>query len=206
MRIPSLIFCILFFLAGSVVKAQLPYGKLTHITSEANYTTPPSSTEIVEKRELHQRVFKTADGKLIYQQSKAPLCYKDFHGKWMPVEIKATTNQHGFIADKQNNPVSLAYDGTVEIANNEGSLFSVTTLDVFGVTIKDDPIKNTQVHPSLITGKNQYFNYLTEEVLQRSEFKHNGLKLDYVFQNPVATNGGIITQQLNCNPDWKITK
>src|SRR5687768_7735112 len=136
MRAQNLVFCILFFFIGSVVKAQLPYAKLTTETSEAVYSIPASSTEMIDKRGLYQKAFKTADGKIIYQQSKAPLCYKDFQGKWQPVDIKATTNSHGFIADKQNNPVSLGYDGTVEIANNEGSLFSVTTLDVFGVTIK----------------------------------------------------------------------
>jgi hypothetical protein len=205
MRSPSLIICI-FVVFITSIHSQLPYGKLNTVSSDITYSTPPPSSELADKRGLYQKAFKTSDGKIIYQFSKTPLCYKDLQGKWMPVEIKATTNQHGFIADKQNNPVSLGYDGTVEIADKQGSLFSISTVEIFGETIVDEPIKNNQIHSSLITGKNQYFNFLTEQVLQRSEFRHNGLKLDYVFQTPVNTNGGTIIQQLHCHPDWKLTK
>jgi len=204
MRCPSLVFGLLLLFLCSPIYAQLPYGKLNITQGESLYTNPIPGTELTEKRDLHQRGFKTKDGRIVYQFSKSPLCYKNTLGNWMPVEIKATTTDFGFIAEKQNNPVSLSFDGTVQIANNFGSVFSINTVEIFGAKIMDEPIKNNKIHPSLITGNNQYFNYLTEEVLQRSEFKHNGIKLDYVFQQPVNTNGGIIKQQLNCPPDFKL--
>ncbi len=171
-----------------MLHAQLQVSKFNAPQGESIYTSPAFNTEVIEKRDLYQRNFKTSDGKIIYQFSKAPLCYKNSSGNWMPVEIKAKVNEFGFIADKQNNPVSLSLDGSVEIANHSGTVFSISTVEVFGEKIKDEPIKNNYIPPSIITGKNQYFNYLTEHVLQRSEFRHNGLKLDYVFPNHVQTN------------------
>lgn len=206
MRRPDLVFCLFLLLMIRPAYCQLTNASFNLTQGEAVYSIPPGNSEMTDLRNLHQRGFKTTDGRVVYQFSKAPLCFKNSLGQWTPVDIKATTTEFGFIADKQNNPVSLSFDGAVNIANTSGSVFSVITVEVFGEKIKDEPIKNNKIHHSLVTGKNQYFNYLTEQVLQRSEFRHNGIKLDYVFQQPIQTNGGKIIQQVNCPSDFTIKK
>ena len=204
MRNPSLIFCGILCLFGQSVVAQMPMARLQSTKSETQLAIPGAQTELPQNRNLYQRAYKTNDGRIIYQFSKAPLNYKNNKGDWMPIDLKPITNQHGFIADKQNNPVALAYDGTVEIANTSGSVFSVQTTQVFGTGITDEPIANKNIHPSLITNNNQYFTFLTQDVIQRSEFRHNGIKVDYIFPNRLSANNGIIQQQLICDKDFSI--
>jgi hypothetical protein len=181
---------------------QLNYSPLNTTQAEATYSLPPAAAEVTDQRGLYKKVFKTNDGRIIHQVSKAPLHYKDAKGNWMPVDIKPIPTMHGFLADKQNNPVALGYDGSVEIAGATGSLFTLTTTQVFNEVIKDEPINNKTINPSLVTGKNQLFSFLTEQVIQRSEFRHNGVKVDYIFSNRLHCNDGIILQQLKCPATW----
>jgi hypothetical protein len=123
MRNSSVIFCGILCLFGQSVVAQMPMAPLQTTKSETQLSIPGTQTELPQKRDLYQRAYKTNDGRIIYQFSKAPLNYKNGQGTWMPIDLHPITNQHGFIADKQHNPVALSYDGTVEIANTSGSLF-----------------------------------------------------------------------------------
>jgi hypothetical protein len=206
MRNPSLIFCIGLIFNVSVITGQINNTAFQAPKSDNSYLIPSSSSEVKDKRDLYQKAYKTTDGRIIYQFSKAPLHYKDANGNWLPIDFKPTATSHGFIADKQNNPVALGYDGSVEIANSTGSILTLSTLKIFDQKIKDEPIENQNLDKSLITGKNQLFNYLTEDVVQRSEFRHNGIKIDYILGHSVNWGDGTIRQQLICDPSWQIVK
>ncbi len=190
----------------SIVSAQVNNTSFQAATSDNSYTLPPSSSEVKEKRDLYQKAYKTTDGRIIYQFSKAPLNYKDPKGDWMPIDLKPTQTSHGFVADKQNNPVALGYDGSVEIANSRGSLFTLSTVKVFDEEIQEEPIENKNLNTALVTGKNQLFTYLTENVIQRSEFKHNGIKIDFILEHSVNWGDASIRQQLVCDPSWQMVK
>ncbi len=208
MRTPNLIFCLVVFaISSNLLVAQMPFGKMNATNGEGvSFSMPSKSSEQPEKRGLYQNVYKTADGRVVYEYCKAPLNYKSKQGQWEHVDVTPTTTAQGFLAEKQNNPVALGFDGSVEIASPEGSLFTVKTMSIFGAPVVDVELGNKKIHPALVTAKNQYFNFLTEQTIQRSEFRHNGMKVDYIFMDPVSTNGGVIKQQLVCNSNFKLSK
>lgn len=208
MRGPSLIFCTFFLLSTTSVFSQInnSYFNIPKTEEASTYSVPANSSELVDKRGQYQKAYKTNDGRIIYEYSKSPLNYKASNGAWMPIDLRPTPTTRGFLADKQTNPVALGYDGSVEVANSEGSVFSLSTTKVFNEVITDEPIANKNINPSLVTNNNQYFTFLTEQVIQRSEFKHNGIKVDYIFPQAVNTGTGIIQQQLNCKSTWKLVE
>lgn len=214
MRAQSLIFkpsLVILIFSTCTLFAQVPSTKLIPKADETSeerstYVLPKSSTEIPEQRGQYKKVYKTEDGRIIYQFSKVPLNYKSINGEWLPVEIKPITTFHGFYAGNQTNPVGLSFDGTVEIANREGSVFEVKTTKVFGEQITDEQFSDRKLNPALVTSNNQFFCFLTNQVVQRSEFRHNGIKVDYVLETPINANDGIIKQQLVCNSTMQLNK
>ncbi len=190
------------------VFSQLPSSALNYSGGEATYDLPASSIEMVEKRGLYQRAYKTDDGRVIYQFSEAPLNYQGKNGEWLPVDITPLgTLNGGHRAANQNNPVGITSDGRVEIENASGKIFSVQTTEFFGEKVKPEEygfmwaVGDGQQDPNQV-----FFGLKDNQVMQRSTFRHNGIKTDYLIHSPMAVADGTIKQQLNCNSDLQLSK
>lgn len=194
----NLLTALFLFIGGMSVYCQLPEVLLSGTENPTGYQLPEDAFEVVEKRDLYQRVYKTNDGGIIYHTSKSPLNYKNSNDLWAPVEIiPVQTSDGGFAVTTQHHPVIVTTEGKVEIENQDGKLFSVETIELFGSLVSVS--KPTHLMKDLTVQTN-----LNHGTLQLATFRQNGVKIDYLIQSGTNTSTATIKQQLYCPSDFQL--
>lgn len=188
---------------------QLPQTSLFDKSNQVEYQIPEDATELIEKRDLYQRVFKTNDGRIIHHSSKSPLNFKNKQGEWFPVDITPSMNMDGgYTASSQHHPVTLSSNGNIIIENESGVIFKVETIELFGnkkMNSGKPVLSNENVTEPKLMGK-VVRQSLNEGIIQQSAFRQNGIKVDYIIEQGVNTETATIKQQLICPSGYTLKK
>lgn len=177
---------------------QLPTVRIPNSTEETVFNSPQQKEENPSLRSLYQKGYQCEDGRIVYQFSKAPLNYKDVNGTWQTIDWNPELIDDTYFASKQNNPVKLKMDGSVELFDGNRSAFSVKTKSIFGLS-------SFALSELVMSNQNTITKSLTENISQRATFKHNGIKLDYIIDSSQDFSNGVITQQVYCESGWTLS-
>src|ERR1051326_1980703 len=144
--------------------------------------------ELPEYREQHRLAYKTPDGRIIFQYSKANLCYLDKEGKFSPVNIalKAVEGKYGeeWVFDQQQFPQSYTREGLTSVHVNEKEEITFNkNCSVNGIDlIPQFELGTNSVHSTYHTwdpGTDNFLSTLSKNI----SFRENVIESDYIIDH-----------------------
>jgi gliding motility-associated-like protein len=142
--------------------------------------------ENVSERTVYSSRFTTPDGHVICHYSKQPLNYSDASGNLQPIDFTMKSSDNGWSAVAQPFPTFLNSDGSAAVSPAKDLQF------VFGknVSVNGNPV------PARVPVMMEHMAKISNIIPGMDKeygFKLNGIKYNYVLNQPVATVNGFLT-------------
>ncbi len=138
------------------------------------------ATEDVSKRTPFSSCYKTNNGTVIYQYSTQMLNYYNTEQKLVPIKIELKNCAKGWVCDQQPYPCYFHLDRSTGITTDDGSEI------VFNADNKINGIQYQQQIKSV--GDNKVNIDMAISIHKNIAFLINGIKTDYVFDQPISNN------------------
>src|ERR1051325_1671274 len=134
--------------------------------------------ELPEYREQHRLGYKTPDGRIIFQYSKANLCYLDKEGKYSPVNCSLVKDGEGWNISDQQFPAHQNKDGStiMELGNGMQIQFNLNCrVNDKGRFVEGWSVKDNEIH----------FTAFGQGLHKRISFRENAVESDYIIDSLV---------------------
>lgn len=142
--------------------------------------------ENIPERTVFSSSYITPDGRYITHYSKAPLNYYDASGTLQPIVFKPKANDNGWAAMEQPFPTYLFNDGSAAVSPSKDSKF------IFGKNITVNGNAIAPRVPVMESGVAKIHNIIPG-MDKEYAFRLNGVKYNYVLNQPVQTQNGFLT-------------
>lgn len=139
-----------------------------------------SAVEDPSQRTEFSSCYKTCDGQVIYKYSTQLLNYPDANNQLIPVKIDLKTCANGWEASQQPYPCYFYLDRSTGISVGNGDIVKFNEdCKVNGNTYQQqlNSVSNTRVNITL-----------TKDISKEISFLINGIKTDYIINNPIGDN------------------
>lgn len=137
-------------------------------------------TEVISERKEFSSTYITTDKRTITHYSKQPLNYYNNNGALVPVDFNPKNTNLGLKASSQPNEVTLLNNGSIEIKNKQTSLIFSANTKINGTKVITSKLDHKGLHSTMQTN--------IAGITKTFEFRFNGLKYNYVLNQPVTTS------------------
>lgn len=185
--LPVIFPVLLFAQQNSIAElsAALPHAG---VDKEESAPLPDRSLwkENIAERTVFSSTYITPDGEHIIHYSKAPLNYYDANGKLQTIDPTLKTNADGWAAMDQPYPTFLFADGSAAVSPSKELKF------IFGKNIR---VNGNAVAPNVpvMDGAVAKIQNVIPGMNKEFEFRPNGIKYNYVLNQPMQTSGGFFS-------------
>ena len=158
-------------------------------TISQDFEYPKISDELVNEREEYKKSFRTSDGRVIHQYSKAPLHYLDQQDNWQTIDITPIHSNKSWQANRQKYPMDIDLQGNITVHNSHRSsiIYSLQSTEVLGKSIESlKNLEGIQDSTSIVWNWNDGMQYT-------ATFRNNAIKTQVTLSHPVSFD----------TPSWK---